>query len=147
MIIAAQQIQNELDAKGFKQVTCDDRSYFLPSIKWVYQLQQWHLKRPWKYEAEKSDCEDAAISSRDDARKAAQNGDIPDGCGFAFGIIKVGVSFMNTIMLDGGGTHAANIVRTVQGEWLYYDRQTSIVKPLQNCLDDGDIIRLDSVCI
>lgn len=146
MILTAQQIRTELTARGFKAVEAGDDSYFLPSIDWVSLFRGFHVKRPWVYVPGSGDCEDAAIKARGDAQEAAANGDLPPGVGFAFGIIKVGISFMNTIMLKDGGTHAANIIRTPD-EWLYYDRITCIVKPFQDCINDGDIIRCDSAFI
>lgn len=144
MILAAAQIREELSVRKFKAIDPQDEEYFLPSREWVAKFHQYHLRRPWPYKPGKSDCEDAAIAARNDARIAAAGGELPPGVGFAFGIIKVAVSNFNTIRLQ-GGTHVANIIRTPQ-EWLYYDRQ-GIVKPWEDCIAHGDLVRFDSVVI
>lgn len=152
MILTAAQIRSELEAlaKAAKFelpiVTCDDPSYFLPALAWARKLLQYHIGRPWAYMTGRADCEDAAISARDDARKGAAGGELPSGSGFAFGIVAIGISFLNTINLKEGGSHKANIIRTPEG-WYYYDRGTCILKPWNACVDDGDIIRFDSVTI
>lgn len=147
MIVTAEQVRGELAKLGFKEIVVKDAIYRCPSRKWIEEdLAPYHAMRPWEYEAESNDCDDAQTSAREDIRQAVQKNPDWHGYGVTAGEADVTIGTMNTLGFPKRCLHAALIIRLQEGNWIYYERQNpNNIRDFQELLDDGSIVSCDRV--
>lgn len=137
------QIIGELTALRFEDITVNDTVYRSFNRRWVEdELIPYHLRRPWIPRPESNDCDDAALSCREDIRRAVQKNPAWNGYGFPAGEIDLLLSSFNTLNIDQWTGHSAVIMRLDDGNWIFYDRQTpKDIRLFKSLLDDGSILR------
>lgn len=154
MILTPQQVKDEITELSFQKITVKDSIYKCPHEQWVLEdLAQYHRKHPFDFVPESNDCDDASTELKEHIRQAVQKNPDWRGYGVPVAIIDITVSAFNTIGLSTWGNHEAEIIRTAEGKWLFYDRQNpNNIRDFRSLLSeemggDGSVIRCNSAVV
>jgi hypothetical protein len=147
MLITAAQLVVELHELGTHEVTLPrDKVMYCPTVEWLKSFGLWFVKDlgDQQWIAEKFDCDDFAIRAVDRATVALISNANIDSCGHAFCYANVDIYEEDICGISGGGSHAVNFVRCVDG-WHYFEPQTGLSTPLGPLRDSLSVVRIYSV--
>lgn len=115
-----------------------DKQYICPARGWVTDFGAWLLPRLPKYEADRFDCDDYALTALTLADTAPTRLKHSPAIGVARVAIQEGKSLNG---VEGGkAPHMTCVVRCDDNRWYYYEPQNNTMVELDKCRDVADLL-------
>ena len=137
MINTPVEIKQELKEKGFLKIIDLDGKYKTIDYKWLdTKFKTFQKSKPWIFDEESGDCDDAAMELFVDLKKAARKARAFKGFGVPIALVIVTLSVTSQFSTKGDRTrHMTIIAKCSNGKWVLYEKTNNTLYDLADLLD------------